>query len=78
MKKIRRFHFLQLGLFIFLIGIVPSVFAQETYDQLLQKGQILYRQGKFEEASEVYEKAVDMDENRCEAYLALGNLYYVQ
>ena len=61
-----------------LFGLFSFLSAQESYDRLLQRGQLLFRQSRFEEAAEAYEKAVDLNEERCDAYLALGNLYFAQ
>ncbi|HGY56467.1 MAG TPA: tetratricopeptide repeat protein [Caldithrix abyssi] len=61
---------------LLLMGMVFPLAGQDTYGQLLQQGQIFFRQKQYEKAAEMYKKAVELDKDRADAHLWLGYLNY--
>ena len=53
-----------------------SALHAQTSDEFFQKGNELYRQGKFVDAIKLYEKVLEKNEESGELYFNLGNAYF--
>ncbi|MBM4166864.1 MAG: tetratricopeptide repeat protein [Ignavibacteria bacterium] len=61
---------------LFLLLAPFSLLHAQTSEDFFQKGNELYRQGKFAEAISFYEKVLKKNEESGELYFNLGNAYY--
>jgi tetratricopeptide (TPR) repeat protein len=60
------------SLYILLLVFAQGIFAQNPFD----KGNELYRKGKYEEAAQSYESILKQKKESAEVYFNLGNAYY--
>ncbi len=61
---------------ISLLCLPCSMLFAQTSDALFQKGNELYRQGKFAESAKLYQKIINNGEESAELYFNIGNVYF--
>ena len=60
---------------VFLLGSVPDTWSQEKAEDWFLKGNVLSRQGRFEEAIDAYKKSIENNPNATVAYFNLALAY---
>ncbi len=62
---------------LFLIAvIISSLSVAQTPDELFKSANSLYKEGKYQEAINTYQKIIETDKVSSELYYNLGNAYY--
>ena len=60
---------------IILLGFIPNIWSQEKAEDWFLKGNVLSRQGRFEEAIDAYKKSIENNPNATVAYFNLALAY---
>ena len=60
---------------VFLFGFAPDTWSQEKAEDWFLKGNVLSRQGRFEEAVDAYKKSIEHNPNATVAHFNLALVY---
>ena len=62
-----------LAVLMALVALCPSTVAEETAEDWVKTGDELYENGSYEEASNAYDEAIQMDPSNADAWFGKGN-----